>query len=58
MAIRAGIVERNKTTFVLGMDIGSMLDEHLNHSHTIVTSGQVEGCGLVRREKDLILMKQ
>lgn len=46
VAIGTGIVERNKTTFVFGMDVSTMLDEHFNYPHTIVASSQVEGSRL------------
>jgi hypothetical protein len=39
-------VERYQTTFVLGVDVGTMLDKHLYHPNTVVASSQVERGGL------------
>lgn len=43
VSVRTGIVQRNQSTLVLGMDIGTLLQQDLNDTNAIVTGCQVKG---------------
>jgi hypothetical protein len=40
--VGASIVERDKPTFVLGMNICTLLEKQLHHTHSVVASSKME----------------
>ena len=42
MAVRAGVVEWDKTALVLGMHVSTLLQKQLHHAHAIVAGSKME----------------
>ncbi len=46
MAVGTGVMEWDQTPLVLGMHISTLLEQQLDHAHSVVASSQVQGSRL------------